>query len=439
MSIGGEHPDSCRQSARELAHQGRLDAAESQYRHLLDMRPTDLEALLFVADRHASRGQSAQALAILTDARRAYPAEPQLTHRIGLAQLAADNLPVAAESLQETVQLAPGWFAARLYLAIALERMGEQQKALVAYFTAIQQAQAQGRWLSDETTAPALREAVKHAMRYVNSGRHQLFSQVLEPLRVRYGASALERVEQSLAMHLGLAPMAQPDPRQQPKFFYFAGVPSQPYYPRERFPYLDALEEATALVQRELAQVLGNQRDLEAFLGEHSAALTQQMLSASGDASAAWDAYFFHRHGDRYDEHCARCPGTVALLDAMPLVRIRDHAPEALFSVLRPGTHILPHRGVTNTRLVTHLPLVIPPDCALRVGGETHVWREGQCVTFDDTFEHEAWNRSNQTRVVLILDVWNPDLTDVERLAVTDLVEAIGDFNRQCEPPEPVA
>src|SRR5690242_7944210 len=109
------------------------------------MRPTDLEALLFVADRHASRGQSAQALAILTGARQAYPTEPQLTHRIGLAQLAADNLPVAAESLQETVQLAPGWFAARLYLAIALERMGEQQKALVAYFTAIQQAQAQGR------------------------------------------------------------------------------------------------------------------------------------------------------------------------------------------------------------------------------------------------------------------------------------------------------
>ena len=110
-------------------------------------------------------------------------------------------------------------------------------------------------------------------------------------------------------------------------------------------------------------------------------------------------------------------------------MHIRDHAPETLFSVLRPGTHILPHRGVTNTRLVTHLPLIVPPDCALRVGGETHVWQPDQCVTFDDTFEHEAWNRSDETRVVLILDSWNPDLSEVERAAVTDLVAAIGDFN----------
>ncbi|MDQ6646330.1 MAG: aspartyl/asparaginyl beta-hydroxylase domain-containing protein, partial [Pseudomonadota bacterium] len=102
---------------------------------------------------------------------------------------------------------------------------------------------------------------------------------------------------------------------------------------------------------------------------------------------------------------------------------------------LKPGTHILPHRGVTNTRLVTHLPLIIPPDCALQVGGEIHAWQEGKCVTFEDTFEHEDWKRSEQTRVVLILDCWNPDLTEVEQAAVTDLVEAIGDFNDSCELP----
>lgn len=117
------------------------------------------------------------------------------------------------------------------------------------------------------------------------------------------------------------------------------------------------------------------------------------------------------------------------MLDSLPLTRIRDHAPETLFSVLSPGTHILPHTGVTNVRLVTHLPLIVPPDCALRVGGQTHVWQEGRCVTFDDTFEHEAWNRSNETRVVLILDSWNPDLTVAECAAVTELIGAIGDFN----------
>jgi Aspartyl/asparaginyl beta-hydroxylase and related dioxygenases len=100
--------------------------------------------------------------------------------------------------------------------------------------------------------------------------------------------------------------------------------------------------------------------------------------------------------------------------------------------VLHPGTHILPHRGVTNTRLVAHLPLIVPRDCALNVGGEIHAWPEGRCVIFDDTFEHEAWNRSDQTRVVLIMDCWNPDLSAAERAAIAELVAGIGDFNRSC-------
>jgi aspartate beta-hydroxylase len=100
------------------------------------------------------------------------------------------------------------------------------------------------------------------------------------------------------------------------------------------------------------------------------------------------------------------------------------------FSVLTPGSHILPHHGVTNTRIVTHLPLVVPGDCALVVGGETRRWQEGECFSFDDTFEHEAWNRSTDTRVVMLLDAWNPYLTDIEREAMTALIGGIGDFNR---------
>ena len=126
----------------------------------------------------------------------------------------------------------------------------------------------------------------------------------------------------------------------------------------------------------------------------------------------------------------ALCPRTAAILESLPLCRIREHAPEVMFSVLTPGTHILPHRGVTNTRVVCHLPLVVPEDCALVVGGETHVWREGEAVAFDDTYEHEAWNRGSRTRVVLIIDVWNPHLTAAERDAVATLAGAMGDFNK---------
>ncbi|MGH8338287.1 MAG: aspartyl/asparaginyl beta-hydroxylase domain-containing protein, partial [Gammaproteobacteria bacterium] len=281
------------------------------------------------------------------------------------------------------------------------------------------------------------RDAVKQAMQYVDAGRHHLFDAVLEPLRQRYGRSELSRVEQCLAIYLGEQVADIPDTRQLPKFLYFPGVPSQPYYARERFAWQVELEANTAMIREELRAVLLRPEHLESFLLTDSPQDTTDLLRSSGTENAAWDAYFFHRHGERYGAHAVACPQTAALLDSLPLAHVREHSPEALFSVLQPGSHILPHRGVTNTRLVTHLPLIVPADCALRVGGEIHAWQEGRCVTFDDTFEHEAWNRSGDTRVVLILETWNPDLSEAERAAVADLVGAIGDFNRECELPTP--
>jgi aspartate beta-hydroxylase len=90
---------------------------------------------------------------------------------------------------------------------------------------------------------------------------------------------------------------------------------------------------------------------------------------------------------------------------------------------------------VTNTRAVLHLGLVIPPDCALKLTEALEVtWQRGVCFAFDDTFEHEAWNRSDSTRVVLLGDIWNPYLRPAEREAVGELVAAIGDFNRATVP-----
>jgi aspartate beta-hydroxylase len=86
--------------------------------------------------------------------------------------------------------------------------------------------------------------------------------------------------------------------------------------------------------------------------------------------------------------------------------------------VLQPRTTIPPHTGSTNARITVHLPLVVPPGCRFRVGGETREWREGEAWAFDDTIEHEAWNDSDSPRAILILDVWNPLLSEAERAVV---------------------
>lgn len=432
-----ENAGKLRAMALERIQQGDPLGAEQCFNQLLELIPDHVEALQYVAACHLARGDAIRAVAMLLIAHKAQPDDPGTLHHLGSAQSQLGDWQGAANHLRHCLRLAPALFVARLRLGIALEQNGDPHGALVAYFAAVNTAQAQGRWMSDETTAPGLRAAVRHAMAYIDNGRHQLFDAVLAPLRERYGATELSRVEDCLAIYLGEKPAALPDPRQQPKFLYFPSIPSQPYYPRERFPWLGELESNTDVIRDELRAVLSEPQVLESFLLTDSPQDTADLLRSSGTGAAAWDAYFFHRHGERYDAHAARCPRTAALLDSLPLARVREHSPETLFSVLRPGSHILPHRGVTNTRLVTHLPLIVPPDCALRVGGEIHVWQEGHCVSFDDTFEHEAWNHSGETRVMLILDIWNPDLTAIEREAVTDLVGAIGDFNRECEVPTP--
>jgi aspartate beta-hydroxylase len=417
---------------QDSLQRGDYGDAEQCAHALLEQQPGDQQAARFVAVRHQERGELQRAFAVLSKAAADPAAVAGTWQQLALLQAELGDLAASVESLRSCLALDPHAELAHLYLGVAQERLGESSLALWHYCRAVHLAQSAGRWISQESTPAHALQLVKHAIGKVNQGRGSAIELALQPLRERYGPSELTRVQQALAGYLGQSPPKPTDARQQPKFLYFPDVPSQPFYGRERFAWQEQLEAATATIREELIDVLSTDGALEPFLGTNDEAGAGEMLQGRS-GPAAWDAYFFYRHGDRYDQHCLRCPRTTAVLEKLPLVRIREHAPESLFSVLTPGSHILPHSGVTNTRLVTHLPLMVPPDCTLRVGGEDHHWQEGRCITFDDTFVHEAWNRSERTRVVLILDSWNPDLTEVERLAVTDLVQAIGDFNRSAE------
>jgi len=91
--------------------------------------------------------------------------------------------------------------------------------------------------------------------------------------------------------------------------------------------------------------------------------------------------------------------------------------------VLEPGSRIPPHVGISNARLIVHFPLIVPDNCGFRVGGETRHWEVGKALVFDDMTTHEAWNDSERIRVVLIADLWRPELSMAERAAVTELMD----------------
>jgi len=129
------------------------------------------------------------------------------------------------------------------------------------------------------------------------------------------------------------------------------------------------------------------------------------------------------------EAHCRRCPRTMAAMAELPQPHVASRSPAAMFSVLQPRTRIPPHHGVSNTRLVLHLPLILPDGCGFRVGDETRAWKLGEAWVFDDTIEHEAWNDSDETRTILICDVWSPRLSYEERAVIAELMAAMDAFS----------
>ncbi|MEY3371892.1 MAG: hypothetical protein RLZZ537_360 [Pseudomonadota bacterium] len=414
------------EQARRYAENGDVQA-DKAFALVLENDAFNIEARTHLARTAMQSGKPETALEHLTVAVRVAPAKAALWRNLGLAHMALEHWPEASSAFAQCLQLAPAMHAARLHLGQCLERQDRHDEATKTYLQALSEAQRAGLWLDDATTPPWLAEPIAHAITVANRGRNEIHDALMTPLRARFPADGLQRVELAVRGMLGFDTVQSPNPKQQPTFLYFPGLPDTPVFARDLFPWFEALEAAFADIRAEAAAVLEAQEGLSPFLalGENDRA-----ADYLGGAQPAWDAYFFYRHGIRYDAGHAACPKTSAALESLPLVRITDHAPEICFSVLGAGSHILPHYGTSNIRSVVHLPLIVPEDCALKVLDTEIPGKAGTCFAFDDTYLHEAWNRSSAPRVILLMDTWNPHLSEVERLALSEVVAQTGSFNR---------
>lgn len=326
------------------------------------------------------------------------------------------------QQLKKLVIDQPYAYTTRLLVARFDEMLGNIKEAFYQYNLALNTATSIGFWLNDASTAPWCRPFVQHALQVCTKQRVILGQEWIAKITGKYGRNETTRVEKGIRMYTGELPVEHNDKRQLPSYFYVPDLPVAPHFPRDVMPFIEDYEAAAGEIQSELFEVLETHDEFPSFQYQGG----QEQLTEGGN----WDAFFFYRHGKTYDDNLAQCPKTAKVLANLPLCRIPKHSPEVCFSILRPGAHILPHRGVTNLRSVLHLGLDIPTDCALHLPDieEIH-WEQGKAFAFDDTYLHEAWNRSEHTRIVMLADIWNPYLTDVEQLALTDVMIDIGSFN----------
>lgn len=209
----------------------------------------------------------------------------------------------------------------------------------------------------------------------------------------------------------------------EPTHYHYPGLNEREFHDPGLFAWLSRLEAATDVIREEF-EALWQQRSARAEPYVQYAADAPVRQWAALNHSLDWTAFHLLQGGNIVSANADRCPRTMAALAEIDQPHIGGRSPNAMFSLLRPHTHIPPHTGVANTRLVCHLPLIVPPNCWFRVGAERRTWQVGKAFVFDDTIEHEAANESDAPRVVLIVDTWHPGLDSAARAGVRRVMEA---------------
>ena len=297
-----------------------------------------------------------------------------------------------------------------------LERLGRRHEAQRAYAAAAAVAPPM------DQLHPQLRPALSKALAFLDHYQAELAAFMdasLSTVRSTLGGEDLARIDLSLDIFLGRKRRFE----SRPERYFVPNLLPIEFFPRERFGWMDAIEAQTDRIREEFHAVLAQDAGWQPYIqyGRDQPLAQWQELNHS----RRWSAFHLWKDGVPLDANLMRCPVTASALQHAPRPQQPGRTPVALFSLLQPRTRIPPHVGASNARLLCHLPLVVPPGCRFRVGNTTREWVEGQAWVFDDTIEHEAWNDSDQLRVVLIWDIWHPDLSEAERLFLTTISQAL--------------
>jgi aspartate beta-hydroxylase len=335
---------------------------------------------------------------------------------LALAQVgaAAGDQQAMRQAVDRLLAIEPRNLPGLLLKADHLHAIGDTRSAASFYLAALKAAPP------PERLGAALAAHLKRARERCDQYASQYGAYILEQLSVRgFGAGSSPRFAQSIDIVLGRKQIYL----QQPRYYYFPGLPQIQFYQRDQFPWIEALEQATPAIRDELLAVMQEPTAFAPYVQGYTNRPHKQEAGMRDNPD--WSAFYLWKDGSVVEENAQRCPRTMQALADLPLAKVKNRSPSVLFSLLRAGAHIPPHNGLVNTRLICHLPLIVPEQCSFRVGNEVREWREGEAWLFDDSIEHEAWNRSDSTRVILLFDVWRPELSNEERDLVAALFEAI--------------
>ncbi len=329
------------------------------------------------------------------------------------AELALGNHAAAEVALDRQLALAPRDVGALLAKGQLRQRARDDRAAVSFYTTALAQGGVSG--------IPRGMEAMAATARVFISEVQGAFQQHLDSVMEGGLSPAMEEA-------LGLLKGTREIDLQRPSLFYYPGLPQRRFYDPAEFEWIGAVLDLLPQMQAELAAITAAE-SADTFAPYVTATQDRPAPNNPLLGDSSWGAFYFWRDGAPVLANAARCPATMAALAHAPMPVIPGRAPNALWSRLKPGTHIAPHTGMLNTRLICHVPIRTAPACTLRVGSETRTWEPGVPLIFDDSMEHEARNAGPETRTVLLFEIWRPEVPEEDRTAIARLLEGIAGYD----------
>ena len=354
----------------------------------------------------------ARAAELLRGAARSVAAADMPWVALANAELALGQPDAAEKAIDRQLERAIRDVGALLLKGLLRERADDARAAVSFYRSAIAQTGADGK------VPPSLQQLLAHAHEFLAQAEGEFDAFLSEKIGKDLSpvmAEALELLTGQRQLYF-----------QQPSVFYYPGLAQRRFFEVHEFPWLAEMLTFLPAMQNELAAVLADGAagfDPYVRRQPHRPAPNNPLLD-----NDAWGAFHFWRDGEIVAVNAERCPATMAALAHAPMPRIVGRSPNAHWSRLKPGAHIAPHVGMLNCRLICHIPILAAPACTLRVGSETRTWEPGVPLVFDDSIEHEALNAGEQERVVLLFEIWRPEVPDADRAAIARMLEAIGEY-----------
>jgi aspartate beta-hydroxylase len=410
------------QRAIEAMRLGQGGQARDLWRQVIALAPAHAAAHTQLGQLSFREGDFSSSRAHFERAAAAEPHVPRRWINLALAcQRLGDDAGEEA-ALFKALSADPSDLMALLMKGSLAERRGRMGEAAQAFGAAATVAPA------DDTLHPELRGAVQHARQFFSQHQQRMaafMDDFLAPHIAEVGQRDLQRFQLSLDILLGRKRRFDP----QPMRYYVPHLPVEEFYDRKHFPWLADVEGATDDIRNEFLRVLNDGQEVfEPYIQYDADQPVAQW--ASLNHSPDWSAFHLVKDGLRVPENAPRCPKTMAAWERTPWPDQPGRTPAAFFSLLKPKSHIPPHVGASNARLIVHLPLIVPEACSYRVGNSVSRWEPGKAWVFDDTIEHEARNDSDQLRVLFIFDTWNPYLTEAERHMITQMNKGLGTFTQ---------